>query len=101
MADPPVICEKPVRRILGQMKTYQDTSKQVEKQQHIEDMLSKFESQTSSVFRRMTKAFENKESGVWVTRKDRDTVRKFLFILKYRGSGFHRRFYHATPEGYD
>lgn len=101
MADPPVICERPVKRILGQMNMYQDTSKPDEEQQHIEDLLSRFESQASCIFRKITKAFENQETGIWVTRKERNIVRKFLFILKYRGSGFHRRFYHEKPEDYD
>lgn len=35
-----------------------------------------------------------------LTRDERNLVRKFLFLLKYRGTGFHRRFYHETAESY-
>jgi hypothetical protein len=99
--DPPVICETPVKRILGQIDMYRDTSKPSPEQQHIEQMFSKLEGQASAVFRKITKSFEQKEKGLWLTRDERDLIRKFLFLLKYRGSGFHRRFYHDNAEGYD
>jgi hypothetical protein len=88
-ADPPVICETPVKRILGQMDMYRDTSKPSPEQQHIEQMFSKLEGQASAVFRKITKSFEQKDKGLWLTRDERDLIRKFLFLLKYRGSGFH------------
>jgi hypothetical protein len=101
-ADLPVICEAPVKRILGQMDMYRDTSKSPpEQQQHIEQMFSKLEGQTSAIFRKITKAFEQGEKGLWLTRDERDLIRKFLFLLKYRGSGYHRRFYHDNAEGYN
>lgn len=37
---------------------------------------------------------------MWLTRDERNVLRKFLFILKYRGSRFHLRFAHETGEGY-
>ncbi|GAB1319254.1 hypothetical protein MFIFM68171_09464 [Madurella fahalii] len=101
LADPPAINEKPVTRILGQMNMYQDTSKPTEQQQHIELLLSNLESKASVVFRKITKAFEMKESGLWITRDERDLIRKFLFLLKYRGDTFRRRFFHQKPEEYN
>ncbi len=64
-------------------------------------MFSKLESQASTVFRKITKSFEQKGKGLWLTRDERDLIRKFLFLLKYRGLGFHQRFYHDSAEGYD
>jgi hypothetical protein len=98
--DLPVPREALVNRVLGQMDMYRDTSKPSSKQQHIEQMFSKIEGQASTVFRKITKAFEQKENGLWLKREERDLVRKFLFLLKYRGSGFHRRFYHDNSESY-
>ena len=101
-ADPPAICQSPVKRILGQMNMYSDTSKSSpEQQQHIEQMFSKLECQVSAIFRKITKAFEQKENGLWLTRMERNLIRKFLFLLKYRGSTFHQRFYHENAEGYN
>ncbi|KAK0721954.1 hypothetical protein B0T26DRAFT_196561 [Lasiosphaeria miniovina] len=99
--DSPVICEKPISRVLGQMNMYSDSSKVDHQQQHqVEKLLSKLESQACQIFRRITKAFEDNEAGLWITRSERDLIRKFLFILKYRGSGFHHRFYHDKPKDY-
>ncbi|KAJ4300102.1 hypothetical protein N0V88_002771 [Collariella sp. IMI 366227] len=101
LADPPAICEKPVKRILGLMNMYQDTSKPSEQQQDIEKLLSKLEARASEIFRKITKACEQKESGLWLMRGERDILRKFLFLLKYRSQGLHRRFYHDKPEDYN
>lgn len=98
--DLPVPREAPVNRVLGQMDMYRDTSKPSSEQQHIEQMFRKMEGKASEVFRKITKAFEQKESGLWLTREERDLLRKFLFLLKYRGSTFHRRFYHDDSESY-
>ncbi|KAF7542976.1 hypothetical protein G7Z17_g11120 [Cylindrodendrum hubeiense] len=101
-ADPPVICEKSIKRILGNTDMYRDTSQPTPKQQqHIEEMFSKFESSASIIFRKITKSFEQHERGLWLTRAERNVIRKFLFILKYRGSTFHRRFYHENRESYE
>ncbi|KAK4109656.1 hypothetical protein N656DRAFT_782896 [Canariomyces notabilis] len=100
LADPPVINEKPVGRILGQTNMYQDTSRPIEEQQHIELMLARLESQASMVFQKVIEHFEQKEPGFWVTRDERNLLRKFLFLLKYRNDGSHRRFCHNTPEEY-
>ncbi|KAK3352524.1 hypothetical protein B0T25DRAFT_187195 [Lasiosphaeria hispida] len=99
-AEPPTICEKPVKRVLGLMNMYQDTTQPAEQQQYLEQMFSKLEDQASRVFRKITKAFEDKKEGIWITRDERNLVRKFLFLLKYRGKGYHRRFDHETPAGY-
>jgi hypothetical protein len=100
LADPPVICEKPVTRILGQMNMYEDPSNQSKQEHAVEEMLAKLESRASTVFRKITKAYEKKESGVWLIRAERDLIRKFLFLLKYRGDGFRKRFFHQSPEEY-
>lgn len=99
--DVPIIQEARVNRILGQMDMYRDNRKPSSEQQHVEQMFSKLECQASVVFRGITKAFDENKNEVWLTRADRDLVRKFLFLLKYRGSGFHQRFYHDTAEDYN
>ncbi|XXH01737.1 hypothetical protein Hte_008098 [Hypoxylon texense] len=99
-ADPFSIEETKVKRILGIYDMYQDTSAPTEQQRRMEKMFGDLESRASIVFRKITKAFESKEQGVWVTRDERNLIRKFLFLLKYRSSGFHRRFYHESEEGY-
>jgi Protein of unknown function (DUF4238) len=101
-ANPPVICETSVKRILGHVDMYRDMNKpSPEQQQYIEQMFSKLEGQASIIFRKIAKAFEQQDKGLWLTRDERDLIRKFLFLLKYRGSTFHQRFYHDNAEDYD
>ncbi|KAI0540544.1 hypothetical protein GGR58DRAFT_460921 [Xylaria digitata] len=100
-ADPFVIEETKVKRILGQYDMYQDTALPAAQQRQMETMLGKLEAHASTIFRKITKAFEAGDPSVWLPREERNTIRKFLFILKYRGSSFHRRFYHETLDQYD
>lgn len=95
------IVETPVKRILGQMDMYRDTTAPSLMQQHVEEMFSKLENQASYVFRKIKKSFDEKEPGLWLTRDERNLLRKFLFLLKYRGNTFHQRFSHDRPEEYN
>lgn len=65
-----------------------------------EQMFSKLKARSSIIFRKIVKTFEAGDPGLWLTRDERNLVRKFLFLLKYRGSTFHDRFYHNNPEEY-
>lgn len=53
------------------------------------------------VFRKIVKTFESGDPNIWVTREERNSIRKFLFILKYRGSTFYQRFHHETSDMYE
>lgn len=99
-SDPPRVAESSTKRILGLTDMYRDTSQAAPNQQHIETMLSRLESQASTVMRSITKAFDADASSVWLSRDEVSSLRKFLFLLKYRGSSFHRRFYHVDVADY-
>jgi len=115
-SDPPVICEKPISRILGQMDMYDDKTKSGKDQRRIEEVLGKFENQAARVFTKITKAYAQHQEGgeerkgkreetdtmgaVCLTRSERDCIRKFLYILKYRGLVDHMRYNHETPGAY-
>lgn len=91
----------PVKRIFGAPNMYNDpTHAETNEQRRIEAMFSKMESQASAIFRRIVKTHEEHRATVTLTRTERDLIRKFFFLLKYRGSTFHRRFYHDDPENY-
>ncbi|KAK4172910.1 hypothetical protein QBC36DRAFT_67859 [Triangularia setosa] len=99
--DPPAICEKPINRILGQINMYDNPNKPTAVQREVEVLFSKLESQANLVFRKITRAHEDKQTGLRISRAERDIVRKFLFLLMYRNKGFHDRFNHTTLEGYN
>jgi hypothetical protein len=70
-------------------------------QRHIEEMFGRMESQASTILQKITKSHENGDPGLALTRDERNLLRKFIFLLKYRGSTFHRRFYHEDAQDYD
>ncbi|CAI6094879.1 unnamed protein product [Clonostachys chloroleuca] len=89
-------------KIFGSPGMYLDPNQPTTGQQRrIESMFSKLESHASSIFRRIVKSHEAGEGAISLTRLERDDIRKFFFILKYRGSGFHRRFYHERASDYN
>ncbi|CAH0027836.1 unnamed protein product [Clonostachys rhizophaga] len=93
---------RPVKRIFGSPGMYLDPNQPTTGQQRrIESMFSKLESHASSIFRRIVKSYEAGDGAISLTRLERDDVRKFFFILKYRGSTFHRRFYHDRASDYN
>ena len=90
-----------VKRIFGLTQMYDDkTRPTTAEQRRIETKFSKMESQAATILRRAMKALEKGEAGIAMTRIDRDLLRKFLFLLKYRGIGFHNRFDHASADEY-
>ena len=69
-------------------------------QHYLEEQLSRLEARTGQIIHKIRQAFEAGEREVWITRPDRNTLRKFLFIMKYRGTGQRKRFYHQNAEDY-
>lgn len=97
--DVPELTESSVRRTFGQADMYRDLSENAD-QQHLEKLLSKLESQVSPIITKIRKEFESGKQGVWISRPDRNMLRKFLFIMKYRGKTFHKRFVGDKIQGY-
>lgn len=94
------ITETSVARTFGMMDMYRDLGVST-KQHQVEEQLSVLESRAGEIISTIRKAFEAGKADVWITRTQRDTLRKFLFIMKYRGSRFHRRYFHDSIDGYD
>lgn len=91
-----------VKRVLGMNLMYQDMSQATAKQRHrIEELFGKLESKLAPIFQKIVKAWESRESGISLLRGERNDIRKFLFLLKYRGSHFHQRYSGGTVEEYD
>jgi hypothetical protein len=53
-------------------------------QHHIGEQPLWLESRAGEIVSNVRKAFEAKQPNVWLTRADWDTLRKFLFVMKYR-----------------
>ncbi|KAL2670701.1 hypothetical protein Neosp_014500 [[Neocosmospora] mangrovei] len=101
-SEPYTLEETPVTRIFGQVNMYEYmTASPDKKNRRIEEMLGKMEFEASKIFRRITTAYGKGQPDIWLSRTERNLLRKFLFILKYRGSTFHRRFYHEDSESYN
>ena len=93
------IVERPVAKTLGMTDMYRDLRND-NNQHHLEEKFSKLEARAGMVISKIRKAFENGDRDVWITRPERDTLRKFLFIMKYRGSNAYSRYNHDTAQGY-
>ncbi|KAG6365888.1 hypothetical protein INS49_000064 [Diaporthe citri] len=92
----------PVRRVMGMYNMYEDLGQATAKQRrHIEDMFGGLEKEASPIFRKIIEAVEQGDVGLWLSREDRNILRRFLFLLMYRSSQSHRRFHHATPDEYN
>jgi hypothetical protein len=89
--NPPEVKESPVRRTFGLIDMYRDLTASGN-QQDLESQLSRLEEHVSRIIRDICEAFNNKHQATWMSRSERNDLRKFFFIMKYRGQGFHNRF---------
>ncbi|OBT57412.1 hypothetical protein VE04_02573 [Pseudogymnoascus sp. 24MN13] len=93
------ILDTTVARTLGKVDMYRDFAK-TENQQGLEKQLADLESLAGRVVAAIRKRLEARNEDVWITRLERDRLRKFLFIMKYRSSNMHKRFCPETFEDY-
>jgi len=100
-SDEPQLLESLVARCFGQEDMYKDVADTIKSKKDVEQELSKLESQTAEILQKVKKAHENSDSGIWLTRVERNKLRKFLFIMKYRGPGFHEKYFSEDPQTYD
>ena len=93
------VVETPVAKTLGMTDMYRDLRDDTN-HNHLEEKFSKLESQAAAVVNKIRKAFGAGHRDVWLVRSERDTLRKFLFIMKYRGSGAYERYHHHDTGSY-
>jgi hypothetical protein len=91
-SDEPRLLESPVSRWFGQEDMYEDFADAIKSKKEVEQELSKLECWTAEILHKVKKAHENSEPGIWLTRVERNRLRKFLFIMKYRGPGFYEKY---------
>ena len=93
------ISEVPPGKMLGLTDMYRDLRK-VANSHHLEEKLSKLEGRAAIIITKIRKAFEDGQHDVRMPRSEKDVLRKFLFIMKYRGPTQHRRYSHHRADDY-
>ena len=92
--------QKDVGDTFGIVDLYRDFEKAGPDQQKLERELSVLESAAAEVVARVLKTYEAGKKEVQLVRKDKDILRRFLFIMMYRSSSFGQRF-EKSKEDYD
>jgi hypothetical protein len=99
---PPEINKALVKRTFGMQDMYKDTNKfKITDQMHMERKLGAIEQTASRVLARVADAHKDGKEGISLSRPDKDLLRKFSFVMKYRSPIFFRRFDHQVSEDYD
>ncbi|KAG0124091.1 hypothetical protein HOY82DRAFT_543902 [Tuber indicum] len=75
-----------VGRAYGIPDMYKDADH--EKVYHVEELLSRLESSVAIIYGRIRRGHENGEYKFSISRKDRNLLRKFLFVMRYRSHKF-------------
>lgn len=97
----PQLLESPVSRWFGQDDMYKDDANVIESKKYVEKELSRLESRTAEILRKVKKAHESGNPGIWVSLVERNTLSKFLFIMKYRGPTYYKKYFLEDPQMYD
>lgn len=87
-----------VGHTFGIIDMYREFDKAGHDQQKLEKELSVLESAAGRIFAQVTKDYEAGKDKVQLIRKDKDVLRRFLFIMMYRNSGFAQRFSKSREE---
>ena len=92
--------QKDVGDTFGIVDMYRDFEKAGPEQQKLEKELSVLESAAGEVVARVLKTYEAGKKEAQLIRKDKDILRRFLFIMMYRNTTFAQRF-EKSKEDYD
>jgi hypothetical protein len=97
----PELVTVPIKRLFGQVDMYKDDTKFTpEKQMRIKRKLCDNEQAASRIIAKVVDAEKVSKSDISLSRHDKDLLRKFLFVMKYRSPVFFRRFNHQTAAPY-
>lgn len=84
--------ECPVSRVCGQYDMYINVADTSKVRRRLETKFSNLEREASRIYHRIISAYESGQSQVGLTRNEKDLLRKFIFLLKYRGAQFHQKY---------
>ena len=84
----------------GIVDMYRDFDKADRDQHRLEKQLSALESAAGELFARVKRMYDAGKMEIQLSRKEKDLLRKFLFIMMYRNTSFARRFENSR-EDYD
>ena len=94
------IVEQSIGRTVGITNLSRDRLGYGKNAQYVEDKLSILEYQAAAITGKILDCFNIKEAMVTITRPERDTLRKFLFITRYCSFTAHGRLYFNKGYGY-
>ncbi|KAF8537001.1 hypothetical protein BDD12DRAFT_848587 [Trichophaea hybrida] len=92
--------EQPLSKAFGLRDMYRDFDRSNPDQHRIEQKLSALESKAGTILANAQKAFTSGKDSVQMLRGERDTLRKFLFIMMYRNKMFYGRYNHQSADDY-
>jgi hypothetical protein len=100
-ADEPQPSVALVSRWFGQGNMYSDdVTNAIKSQKSVEAELSKLESRAAEILQKVKKAHEKGETGISLNRSERNRLRKFLFIMKYRGPSYYEKYFSGDHNSY-
>ncbi|KAH6608510.1 hypothetical protein Trco_001856 [Trichoderma cornu-damae] len=80
---------------------YVDAANPLKDQHHLEENFGKLECNASRIYRKIIKAYEDGRPAIWLQRTEKDTLRKFIFLLAYRSEQYHRHYNVDDIQSYD
>ncbi|KAK5122225.1 hypothetical protein LTR85_004135 [Meristemomyces frigidus] len=90
--------QRPLSREYGLVDMYRDA--QYPRQHDIEERLAQLETAVGRILQKAKTTFSKPGSVLTLARAERDTLRRFLFLMKYRNMGFYGRYNHESIDEY-
>ncbi|KAL6900164.1 hypothetical protein GGI43DRAFT_59956 [Trichoderma evansii] len=90
-----------VKRVCGLENMYDTPAKPLEVQPRLEKKFSEFERKASCIYRQITNSYRDGKQAVLLKRAEKDLLRKFMFLLTYRGKQYYQLFNVDSMQDYD
>ncbi|OJJ95055.1 hypothetical protein ASPACDRAFT_48162 [Aspergillus aculeatus ATCC 16872] len=95
----PALTQRPVSTEFALVDMYRDPGFD-ENPNHLEEKLSRLEGRASEIIAKAGRTFAARGSILTLQRIEVDTLRKFLFLMKYRNTGMFDRYNHDDARSY-
>ncbi|RAH68347.1 DUF4238 domain-containing protein [Aspergillus aculeatinus CBS 121060] len=95
----PALTQRPVSTEFALVDMYRDPGFD-ENPNHLEEKLSRVEGRASEIIDKARRTFAARGSILTLQRIEVDTLRKFLFLMKYRNTGMFDRYNHDDARSY-
>lgn len=100
-SDNPELVVMPVSKSFSENWMYTEMGTGLERDNKIEKKFKKLENDASQILQKLEEAYRARKDGITLSRVEKDKLRKFFFLMAYRGTTYSRKYFCGDPQSYN